>query len=134
MTLAEIREAVGKEFGLFMPHNVLLKCLSYHLLRYSLQRFFLRPRQFQIRVQRLLDASVDLRQLLLRKKALTLHQTGANCKILLGLPITVPEVMTLCHAGSVEGSAPSDKLHTVAVLILTAAEDNVLVLRQQLVP
>ena len=34
------------------------------LLRYALQRFFLHPRQFQIRVQRLLDASVDLCQLL----------------------------------------------------------------------
>lgn len=29
MTLSEIREAVGKEFGLFMPHNVLNKCLSF---------------------------------------------------------------------------------------------------------
>lgn len=27
--LTEIREAVGKEFGLYMPHNVLLKCLAY---------------------------------------------------------------------------------------------------------
>lgn len=29
MTLSEIRSAVGKEFGLYMPHNVLIKCLSY---------------------------------------------------------------------------------------------------------
>lgn len=29
MTLAEIREAVGSEFGLFIPHNVLLKCLTF---------------------------------------------------------------------------------------------------------
>lgn len=29
MTLSEIRDAIGKEFGLFMPHNVLIKCLSY---------------------------------------------------------------------------------------------------------
>jgi hypothetical protein len=29
MTLAELREAVGKEFGLYIPHNVMLKCLSY---------------------------------------------------------------------------------------------------------
>lgn len=29
MTLSEIRTAVGKEFGLYMPHNVLMKCLSY---------------------------------------------------------------------------------------------------------
>lgn len=29
MTLSEIRTAVGKEFGLYIPHNVLMKCLSY---------------------------------------------------------------------------------------------------------
>lgn len=29
MTLTEIREAIGKEFGLYMPHNILLNCLSY---------------------------------------------------------------------------------------------------------
>ena len=29
MTLSEIRTAVGKEFGLYMPHNILVKCLSY---------------------------------------------------------------------------------------------------------
>lgn len=29
MTLSEIREAVGKEFGLSIPYNVLVKCLSY---------------------------------------------------------------------------------------------------------
>ncbi len=29
MALSEIRSAVGKEFGLYMPHNVLIKCLSY---------------------------------------------------------------------------------------------------------
>lgn len=29
MTLAEIRMAVGKEFGLYIPHNVLVKCLSH---------------------------------------------------------------------------------------------------------
>lgn len=28
MTITEVREAVGTEFGLYMPHNVLLKCLS----------------------------------------------------------------------------------------------------------
>lgn len=29
VTLSEIRTAVGKEFGLYMPHNVLVKCLTY---------------------------------------------------------------------------------------------------------
>ena len=29
MTIFEIREAVGKEFGLYLPHNVLIRCLSY---------------------------------------------------------------------------------------------------------
>lgn len=29
MTLSEIRTAIGKEFGLYIPHNVLMKCLSY---------------------------------------------------------------------------------------------------------
>ena len=29
MTLSGIRTAVGKEFGLYIPHNVLMKCLSY---------------------------------------------------------------------------------------------------------
>lgn len=29
MTLSEIRTAVGKEFGLYIPHNILMKCLSY---------------------------------------------------------------------------------------------------------
>lgn len=29
MTLSEIRTAVGKEFGLCIPHNVLMKCLSH---------------------------------------------------------------------------------------------------------
>ena len=29
MTLSEIRTAVGKEFGLYMPHNILMKCLSH---------------------------------------------------------------------------------------------------------
>lgn len=29
MTLSEIRTAVGKEFGLYIPHNVLINCLSY---------------------------------------------------------------------------------------------------------
>lgn len=29
MTLSEIKTAVSKEFGLFIPHNVLIKCLSY---------------------------------------------------------------------------------------------------------
>lgn len=29
MTLSEIRTAVGEEFGLYIPHNVLMKCLSY---------------------------------------------------------------------------------------------------------
>lgn len=29
MTLTEIREAVGKEFGIYMPHNILIKCLMY---------------------------------------------------------------------------------------------------------
>lgn len=29
MKLSEIKEAVGKEFGLYIPHNVLIKCLSY---------------------------------------------------------------------------------------------------------
>lgn len=29
MKLPEIKMAVGKEFGLYMPHNVLMKCLSY---------------------------------------------------------------------------------------------------------
>ena len=29
MTLSEIRTAVGKEFGLYIPHNILTKCLSY---------------------------------------------------------------------------------------------------------
>lgn len=29
MTLSEIRTAVGKEFGLYIPHNVLMKCLPY---------------------------------------------------------------------------------------------------------
>lgn len=28
MTLSEIREAVSKEFGLYLPHNIALKCLS----------------------------------------------------------------------------------------------------------
>lgn len=28
MTLPGIREAVGKEFGLYMPHNIVLRCLS----------------------------------------------------------------------------------------------------------
>ena len=28
MTLSEIRTAVGKEFGLYIPHNILTKCLS----------------------------------------------------------------------------------------------------------
>lgn len=29
MTLSEIKTAIGKEFGLHMPYNVLIKCLSY---------------------------------------------------------------------------------------------------------
>lgn len=29
MTLSEIRTAVHQEFGLYMPHNILIKCLSY---------------------------------------------------------------------------------------------------------
>ena len=29
MELSEIRTAVGEEFGLYIPHNVLMKCLSY---------------------------------------------------------------------------------------------------------
>lgn len=29
MTLSDIRAEVGKEFGLYIPHNVLIKCLSY---------------------------------------------------------------------------------------------------------
>lgn len=29
MTLPEIKTAVGKEFGLYIPHNILVRCLSY---------------------------------------------------------------------------------------------------------
>ena len=103
------------------------------LLRYALQRLFLCPRQFQIRVQRLLDTSVDLRQLRFGKEPLSLHQAGPYRKILLGLPVTVSEVMPQGHAGSVEAPAPSDKLYAAAIPILATAEDNVLVFRQQLV-
>lgn len=29
MTLFEVREAIGKEFGIYIPHNILIKCLSH---------------------------------------------------------------------------------------------------------
>ena len=43
MHITEIREAVGREFGIYIPHNVLLKCLTlgmYFVKQYRQKRDF----------------------------------------------------------------------------------------------
>ena len=64
-------------------------------------------------LQRFVDAAVDLRKLLLRKKLVLVQQAGADGKVPLCRLIVISSIMTLPQAGTLIDPRPGGELNAV---------------------